>query len=115
MAATKTTAATPAASGATRTVVSTERTMAHGAVSTPKNTSVTLGPRAERRTVRALLARSAARSSVITITEPISPATGSSTVTAMAATIRARPMNGGDWTRDALSAVRGASGRAAVS
>src|ERR1700761_3093103 len=107
--------ATTAASGATSTVVSSDRTIDHGAVSTPTSTSLTLGPRAERRTVSALLDRSAARSRVITASEMTVPATGSSTARATAATIGARPMTGGDGAGVALSAVRGAAGRAAVS
>ena len=71
--------------------MSSERAIAQGAVTTPIRMSVALGPRTERRTVRALLARSPARSRVMTASAPIVPAIGSITLTAMAITIVARP------------------------
>src|SRR5450631_262669 len=111
---TNTIAALAAATGASSTRVSSERAMAHGALTTPTRKSAALGPRTERRTVSALCARSPARSSVMTASAPIVPATGSITLTAMAITITAAPTSPGGRARSALPAcgVAGA-GRAA--
>ena len=79
------------ARGAIRTSVSSALATVSGAVTSTTSRSLARGPRTERRTASLLCARSAARSKVITASEASNPATGSTTVRATAATMRARP------------------------
>ena len=78
------------ASGASKTVVSAARTTVHGAVTITITMSLGRAPCRLRRSARAACARSAARSRVITASDSAVPATGSSTLSATAATPAAR-------------------------
>src|SRR5256885_854890 len=71
--------------------VSSARATVSGALTSTPTRSLAGGPYTERRTASLLWARSAARSRVITASAAISPATGSTMVSAIAATMKARP------------------------
>src|SRR5580704_2133823 len=80
-----------AASGAISASVSNALATVSGAVTSTTSRSLALGPRTDRRTASVLCARSAARSRVITASDRTRPATGSTTVSATAAIMTARP------------------------
>src|ERR1700761_6796742 len=100
------------ASGAMRTSVSSARTTVSGDMISTTNTSLGRGPRTDLRAARVDWARSAARSKVMIARETARPAIGSTTVSAMAAIMTARPAM--VFGRAVLAGGRGAGGAGPV-